>query len=168
MTNSGNALKRPMAVGRRRQTGTALVMALVFLLVLTILGLSAMRTSSLEQLMAGNVQESLRAFAAAESASTAAIASLEAFNSVTAPTTVSYDHTGEADSLRSSAIIYPGIPLQIHKCPRGNPAGGQNQNCAFLDQIVVGSTTGIQNVRHQGVRQPVPSGSTVFDSTGPN
>ncbi len=53
---------------RHDQRGVALVVALVFLLMLTILGVTVMQTSSLEGRMAGNMQEVNRAFHAAESA----------------------------------------------------------------------------------------------------
>lgn len=49
------------------QSGAALVFSLVVLLILTILGVSALRTSALEQLMAGNTQELTRALEAADS-----------------------------------------------------------------------------------------------------
>jgi len=52
----------------QRQRGIALVVALIFLLMLTILGVSAMNTSALEGRMAGNTQENNRAFQGAESA----------------------------------------------------------------------------------------------------
>jgi len=55
-------------LSRRNQRGVALVISLVFLLMLTILGITVMRTSSLEGRMAGNMQEVNRAFHAAESA----------------------------------------------------------------------------------------------------
>ena len=50
----------------QRQTGSALIVALTILLVLTILGVSAMRTTSLEEKMAGNARDSQTAFEAAE------------------------------------------------------------------------------------------------------
>jgi type IV pilus assembly protein PilX len=50
------------------QRGVALVMALVFLLLLTMLGVSALSTTSLEEKMAGNTKERNTAFQAAESA----------------------------------------------------------------------------------------------------
>ncbi len=50
-----------------RQRGTVLVMAMVILLILTIIGVTAMNTSSLEAKMATNIQETNRAFEAAES-----------------------------------------------------------------------------------------------------
>lgn len=57
----------------RAQRGAALVTSLVILLVLTVLGLAAMRTSSLEERMAGNAQDALYAFQAAESGLNAAM-----------------------------------------------------------------------------------------------
>lgn len=65
-TRSANAPGR--SISGRRQRGVALVIALVFLLMLTILGVTVMQTSSLEGRMAGNIQEVNRAFHAAESA----------------------------------------------------------------------------------------------------
>ena len=51
-----------------KQQGTALVIGLLLLLVLTILAISGMTTASLEMLMAGNEQYQERAFQAADSA----------------------------------------------------------------------------------------------------
>lgn len=51
-----------------RERGVALVMALVFLLLLTILGLTAMSTTSLQEKMAGNAKDRDQAFQAAETA----------------------------------------------------------------------------------------------------
>lgn len=52
----------------RRQGGVALFISLVLLLVLTIIGVSAVQSTSLEVRMARNDQDSLLAFQAAESA----------------------------------------------------------------------------------------------------
>ena len=56
------------SVRRRGQSGAALVIGLLLLLVLTILAISGMTTASLEMLMAGNEQYQERAFQAADSA----------------------------------------------------------------------------------------------------
>lgn len=50
------------------QRGIALVLALVFLLLLTLIGITALNTTSLEEKMAGNVKDRNLAFQAAESA----------------------------------------------------------------------------------------------------
>lgn len=51
---------------RCRQHGVALVMSMVFLMILTMIGITAMTTSSLEEKMAGNQQNKHSAFQAAE------------------------------------------------------------------------------------------------------
>lgn len=63
MTN-GN---RPID-SRHRENGAALIVSLVLLLVLTMLGLSAMSTTTLEERMAGNMQNRMLAFQAGEAA----------------------------------------------------------------------------------------------------
>ncbi len=51
-----------------RQHGFVLIMTLVFLVLLTIIGLTAMSTTSLEEKMAGNIKDKNLAFQAAEAA----------------------------------------------------------------------------------------------------
>lgn len=51
---------------RNRQTGAALIVGLVLMMVLTILAISTMRTATLGLLMAGNAQYKERAFRLAE------------------------------------------------------------------------------------------------------
>lgn len=51
---------------RSRQTGAALFVGLILLLVMTILGVSGMSTATLELTMAGNAQAQQQAFQAAE------------------------------------------------------------------------------------------------------
>jgi len=65
-----------------RQRGVALVIALVVLFILTILGVSALVSTALEGLMAGNVQEQNRAFQAAETGIDAALARADAYVAV--------------------------------------------------------------------------------------
>jgi Tfp pilus assembly protein PilX len=57
----------PHPRGNTRERGTALIMSLVILMILTILGITAMSTASLEEKMSGNTQEGTRAFEVAES-----------------------------------------------------------------------------------------------------
>ena len=53
-------------LNKNKQTGAALVVGLVLMMVLTILAISTMRTATLELLMAGNAQYRERAFQLAE------------------------------------------------------------------------------------------------------
>lgn len=69
-----------------RERGTALVMSLIILMILTILGITAMSTSSLEEKMSGNVQESTRAFEVAESALQSALTNVALYQQAGTPT----------------------------------------------------------------------------------
>ncbi len=64
-------------VGQDRQRGTALVVGLVLLVVLTVLTVAGMQASTLELAMAGNTQFSLNAFEAAEAGVERAMAAAE-------------------------------------------------------------------------------------------
>ena len=67
-----------------KQRGIALFMSLVMLLIITILGLSSVQTTTLQERMARNARDSNLAFLAAESALKDAEAVIEAFNSIDA------------------------------------------------------------------------------------
>lgn len=68
---AGAARLRSFPPGRR-QKGAVLIFCLVFLLVLTLMGVSSMESTILEERMAGNMQDYGAAFQAAESALTEA------------------------------------------------------------------------------------------------
>ncbi len=62
-----NRQRSPLRLaGPRRESGAALVVGLILLLVLTLLAISGMTTASLELLMAGNAQYQERSFQAAD------------------------------------------------------------------------------------------------------
>ncbi len=70
---------------RHRQQGVALIMAMVFLMILTIIGVTVMSTTSLQEKMAGNVQDKHSAFQAAESALRAGEALVDTWTPATLP-----------------------------------------------------------------------------------
>jgi len=61
-------LKGPNLCASPRQRGSALAIALIFLLLMTLLGVSAMRGSNLQERMAGNQRDRNMAFQSAEAA----------------------------------------------------------------------------------------------------
>lgn len=73
-------IAREPCTSANRQRGTVLVVALVLLLVLTLLGVTAMNTTTLEERMAFNSQEINRAFQAAETGLDAGFANPGAFS----------------------------------------------------------------------------------------
>lgn len=66
-------INQQTSIPHRGQQGFVLIVALVLLLVLTVLGLAASQTTSLEERMAGNARNHDLAFQAAEAALTAGI-----------------------------------------------------------------------------------------------
>jgi len=63
-----DTIMRQQILNTPQQHGAALITSLIILLVLTVLGVSAMSTSSLEELMAGNLRDQNLSFQAAEAA----------------------------------------------------------------------------------------------------
>ena len=55
-------------INKRKQHGAALITGLIFMVVLTLLAVAAMRTTSLDEKMAGNALNQDAAFQAAEAA----------------------------------------------------------------------------------------------------
>ena len=96
---------------RQRQTGAALVVGLLLLLVLTILAISGMTTATLELQMAGNEQYQERAFQAADAGIEQAIASAT-FTTDTAASSLMYDAT---DPYNPKPIRGKGTPIE--DCP---------------------------------------------------
>lgn len=113
---------------KHTQRGTALVMTLVFLVLLTMLGITAINTSTLEEKMAGNSKDQNLAFQAAETALSAAETWVESTtaatalnvnntNGIYAPSTTTTDVWDTVTwSGSSNLVIYPGVP--------GTPASG--------------------------------------------
>lgn len=61
-------LHKPLPTSVRRQSGMALITGLIFLVILTLLAIAAMRTTTLEELMARNTRDRDLAFQSAEAA----------------------------------------------------------------------------------------------------
>ena len=101
------------------ETGAALFVSLVFLLIMTIVGLAGMQNTSLQEKMAGHLRDSDLAFQAAESALKAGEAVL---NSGNIPTCVC---TSATDGLYVNS--YPGTTSD---CPTylGSPSNNQSSN----------------------------------------
>ncbi len=144
------------------QSGMALVFALVVLLILTILGVSALRTSSLEQLMSGNVQDQTRAFEAADSGVGHALNVIQNANSAdptiyaaSAPTKsiqYTYSPSGGTANMITTAEAHQPTFLQIAPVGRSSSPTGSSICAAYYDQVVRGSTTTFASSNlHQGL-----------------
>jgi hypothetical protein len=144
-----------LMAARKYQRGTALIMSMVILMILTILGITAMGTASLEEKMSGNVQEATRAFQAAESGLS------QSFNSaayeLTGFTTNNYTY----DSGKSGSATVKTEFIQFTTPRRSAKASSAvNFEAANFNQESTG-TTGVTAINakaviNQGVAQLVP------------
>lgn len=92
---------RHTPASRKAQSGAALVVGMLLLLVLTLLSVSAMNTASLELVMAGNIQSQEKTFQMAEQAIDMTIASPKFyFKSMDTPET----YTGQSSACGGGTI----------------------------------------------------------------
>ncbi len=90
---------RPMnTINRSRQSGAVLIVAMIILVILTLLGVTAMNTSSLQERIASNTQEQVHAFQAAETGLNQAFADGLAYDITSTYTTPLTAFAGSADS----------------------------------------------------------------------
>ena len=61
-------MKGTLGLGPSKQKGAVLLVALIMLLLLTVIGVAAMRDTNLQERMAGNMRDHALAFQAAEAA----------------------------------------------------------------------------------------------------
>ena len=119
--------------GIRRQSGAVLVIAMIMLLVLTLLGVTAMNTTSMQERMAANSQELNRAFQASETGLWAAMLNSGNIGVTASGTGV----TGTSNALdaghsRSSGAFYSTAFLyQSTKQPRSAKAWSNNVAAAY-------------------------------------
>jgi len=147
MTNRPGFHGLPASMSRER--GMVLVMALVILLILTILGVTAMSTSGLQEKMAGNAQEQTQAFQAAESGLNKVATATGALDLATA-TTNSFSFGNTTANVVVSYI--QSVPPK-----RGSGYSSTSFDAANFDQQSTGKTiTGANVVLHRGVAQIVP------------
>lgn len=97
-------MKTNSYLSRKNQQGAALVMALAVLVLLTILGISAMKSSTLEYRMATSIQDKSTAFQAAESGLAESMANVS-LNPNQAST---YNYTGKSGVKAVVTTAYGG------------------------------------------------------------
>ncbi|OAI21160.1 hypothetical protein A1359_19770 [Methylomonas lenta] len=105
----------------QQQSGAVLVVSLIMLLLLTIIGVTSMQTTSLEEKMAGNMRDKNLAFQAAETALKTAEASLPPaasiqfngtdgyYSSTATPAVTDNDFWEDYSNNHSSGISLPNI-----------------------------------------------------------
>ncbi len=150
-------LKSPMAIrpiaARRRQSGAALIVSLIFLLVMTLLSTSTMKSATMQERMAGNTRDYNLGFQGAE----AALRAAETYLRTTA-TLPDFDDTGGHYVVNSANrpvwygytptdgsgyITYPADIAGTARRPRylleqlstARPAGTETETGTAVDEI---------------------------------
>lgn len=135
------------------QRGTALIMSMVILMILTILGITAMGTASLEEKMSGNTQEATRAFQAAESGLSQAFNTAGNFDLNVSQTN---NYTYDSGKSGSATVV---TEFRQFTTPRrsATPDSMTNFENANFNQKSTGTTVvGAKSIVNQGVAQLVP------------
>jgi type IV pilus assembly protein PilX len=144
---------RSMQSPPRAQHGVALVVALVILLVLTVVGVTALITTAFEGRMAGSTQELNRAFQAAESGVDRTIANGSQFN-LTATQTATYAGVGSTAGSASTSTTF----RELTKPPRGSGYSASRFKAAHFQINSTGSAGGGAQVTVvQGTFQITPA-----------
>jgi type IV pilus assembly protein PilX len=153
------------------QSGAILITALVMLVLLTMLGLSTMNTSTLEEKMAANSQEINRAFQTAETGLEIAMTDADAFttaNTVDDNGTVddytddiySYENTNSSLSSYGASVTYRAEYRQKVSPPRGSGWDKSIYSYFYFDLSGEASTpSGAAATVHGGAYQIGPSGT---------
>lgn len=109
------------------QSGAALITALVFLVVMTMLALSAMNTNTLEEKMAANSQEFNRVFQAADTAAEAGMADSNSVNTQLAYTDFTYTKNINLDTGDGYAISSSASSVFLEQAPPARSATASEQ-----------------------------------------
>lgn len=106
-----------------RERGASLVVALIFLIILTILGLTAMRVATMEERMSGNSRDRSLAFQAAEAALRDAEADIVSSGRISGMTGADAACTnGLCCNLSGLTCVEPAVPVYSNKSLKAAPS----------------------------------------------
>ncbi len=143
--------------GRQGQRGVTLVVGLIFLLVMSLLAVSAIRFSSVNLRIAGNAQAQVEATAAAQTAIEQVMSSAANFYSPLSARTIAVDIDNDGRSDYSVAVSAPDC-LGMMAAPgySANFSGFAPQEGYWdVAAVATDSRSGVRVEVHQGVRARV-------------
>ncbi len=142
----------------KKQSGAVLMTALVLLVIMTMLGLTSMTTSTLEEKMAANSQDINRAFQTAESGLEMVFSDENAFN--TSNTTASdgtandlYTPSATTVGSYSASVSYNAVMLQMARPPRNSGWDSSNAFYHFDLNATSSTASGSTSTVHGGAYQ---------------
>ena len=138
----------PIAL-RGRQSGAVLVVAMIMLLVLTLLGVTAMNTTSMQERMAANTQEYTRAFQAAETGLWTG--SLDLNRSTTAAVT-GYSRALDAGHNKDAGAFYTVVFLsKLETQPRSAKAWDADSAAAYYFETQSDGYSRVYDANNDGI-----------------
>ena len=123
------------AAAQGRQSGVALIVALILLVVITVIGLAAIRTSTLQEKMAGNTFDRAQAFQVAEA--TLQLASATILPPAPPPDPATYQANAYTDCANNPCLDNPAHDPNVPAAawtlpPTATNAGGGTANIVSL------------------------------------
>jgi len=146
----------------KSEAGAALITALIFLVIMTLLALTSMNTTTLEEKMAANSQEINRVFQAAETGLARAYNDDAAFNTshtTATPYWPAATDIGPPDDSYNATMRYKAVFVQATKPPREAMFEvGTAQAYHFDFEANASAQSGTAQTLNQGAYQIGPSG----------
>lgn len=139
------------------QSGAALITALVFLVIMTMLAVTSLTTATLEERMAANSQETNRVFQAAETGLARAYNDNAAFNT---SNTAANPYAPPADTIGqgyAATLAYRAIFIQATRPPRLAMFEVGRARAYHFDLAARASTPAATTTLHQGAFQIGPA-----------
>ncbi len=138
-----------------RQQGAALVTALMFLIILTMIALNSMTTNTLEERMASNSQEINRSFQAAERGLILMRNDADAMTDTSGTTTPTTDANFGIDN--NINLVYSTTYQQQTKTRRGSSPSDPSNAYQHFDYTSTATAGGVVTVLHAGAYREGPS-----------
>lgn len=143
--------------GQRRQRGVTLVVGLIFLLVISLLAVSAIRFSSMNLKIAGNAQAQAEATAAAQQAIEQVLNSVANFYAPLSARDIAIDIDNDGDADYDVAVAAPACLLMMATPGYSASFSGFAPQDGYWDigAVATDSRTGVSVEVHQGVKARV-------------
>ena len=158
---------------KNKQIGATLITSLVFLLLMTIVSVSATKMSILDLLVSGNEQQQMVLFQTTEN-QLKQLTHISKLNQTFGPTGFEGNVTGEADQFKFTSDfntdngiteIITELPVKNYDCERNGAASGIGPSapkCDLYDFQVkrTGQNSAAKDRHHHGAGKMVPSGGS--------
>ncbi len=137
-----------------KQQGAALITALIFLIIMTMLAITSMGTNTLEERMASNSTEMNRSFQAAEAGLLLMLNDATAFDITSGVTTSTTDaNFGKNNDV---TIVYSTTYQQSTKTSRGDTPSDMGNAFHHFDFTSTATAGGVESVLHSGAYKQGP------------